>query len=229
MQRGFAWTGPVMIVVFLVGFLVAGFVPPRSPGESAQVTAATFAEHSNRIQIGLIIAGFAAALIAPWSVAISLQIKRISARHSGFAYAELILGALLIVEFIVPLGFWAAAAYRPLEDPTITQRLNDAASIMLVGVVATAIVEAVILGLAFISDRGAQPLFPRWIAYANFAAALLFIPGAFCPLARTGPIAWNGFYTWWVALAAFGTWIFVLTYGTLRVIGLEQREPLAAG
>src|ERR1700746_479870 len=129
MQRVFTWSGIVMMVGFLVGFEIAHFVPPPSPTRSAAYISSYFAHHATAVRAGLFIAGCAVALIATWSVAVSIQLKRISPKHSGYSDAELILGALLMVEFIVPIGIWEGLAFRPTVGPEITLRLNDVASL----------------------------------------------------------------------------------------------------
>jgi hypothetical protein len=226
-QRLFAYTGPLLMVVFLAGFLIAGFVPPLSPNESTQGVVSYFSRHTDAIRIGVFITGFAAALVVPWCVAISLQIRRISPQHVGYAYAELMLGTLLLVEFIVPLMIWEAAAFRPLLSPETTLRLNDLASLMFVGVVATAVLEAALLGVAILKDPRAQPLFRRWVGWFNLAIAVAFIPGGFCVFTKTGPLAWDGAISWWFALGAFGAWIGVVTYETVRAIDAQEREEQA--
>ena len=224
MQRIFAWTGPIMMIGFFVGFEIAHFVPPPSPTRGARYVTHFFVQHATGVRAGMFVAGFAAALIAPWSVAVSIQLKRISPKHSGYAYAELILGALLLVEFIIPIGIWEGIAFRPTVGPDITLRLNDVASLMFIGVVATAVIESIIIAIAMLEDTRAIPLFPRWIAWANIAAAFIFLPGGFCVFTKTGPFAWNGLFPWWIALTGGFLWFVVITYGVLKAIAQQERE-----
>jgi hypothetical protein len=227
-QRLFALSGLLLLAMVVVGFLLAGLMPPPAPNDSAPAVASYFARHVNRIRIGMLIVSFAGALVAPWSVAISLQLRRISPRHAGYAYAELILGALLLVEVIVPAMVWEVAAFRPETSPAITMRLNDLASLMLVGVVATAVVQATILGIAILTDPGPAPVFRRWVGHFNLVIAVLFIPGGLSVFAKTGVLAYNGLISWWFALAVFGAWIAILTLECLRAIDAEERESESA-
>jgi hypothetical protein len=228
LQRIFAWSGPALMVLFLIGFQIAHFVPPPSPSRGALSVARFFQEHASGIRIGMFIAGGAAALVATWSVAISLQIKRISPKHSGYAYAELVLGALLLVEFVIPVGLWEGIAFRPLAGPEITLRLNDVACLMLVGVVSTAVLEGILIGVAMLDDPRSEPIFPRWLGWFNIVAGISFIPGGLCVFVRGGIFAWDGVYSWWIGLTAFGAWFFVLTWGVLRAIAGEEREQAAS-
>jgi hypothetical protein len=227
MQRIFAWSGPVMMILFFIGFEIAHFVPPPSPKDGAASITSFFQHHATSVRIGMFIAGTAAALIATWSVAISLQLKRISPKHSGYAYAELILGALLIVEFVIPIGIWEGIAFRPTTGSEITLRLNDVASLMFIGVVATAVLEAIVVGIAILVDKRPVPVFPRWVGWSSIVLGLTFFPGGFCVFTKTGPIAWNGAVSWWLALTTFSLWFVALTWGVLKAIQSQEREETA--
>jgi hypothetical protein len=128
-----AYSGFAFVLLFLVGFWpIAGFVPPPSPGNSAEVTAAFFAEHTLRIRIGMWVTMVGCALVASWTVAVSAQLRRIDGAET-LAQLQLILGALLTIEFLIPVMIWQAAAYRPDGDPEITARYNDLAWLVFLG------------------------------------------------------------------------------------------------
>ena len=42
------------------------------------------------------------------------------------------------------------------------------------------------------------------------------MPGGLNCLAKTGMIAWNGLLAWWLGLAIFGGWIFVVSVFLLK-------------
>src|SRR5688572_4545273 len=90
-QRVFAWSGLVMLVVFLVGFWpIAGFVPPSHPQDSVQEVLAFYREDTDMIRVGLWLTMFAAALCGTFFVAVSIQLRRIEGTHSPIAYAQMI-------------------------------------------------------------------------------------------------------------------------------------------
>jgi hypothetical protein len=225
-QQWCAWSGPVLALVFLVGFWgIAGFVPPPAPWQGAGVVADFYAAHALAIRLGLWMTMLAAALVAPWTVAITMQLRRIEGRHPTLAYLQLVLGALLVLEFIIPLMVWQAAAFRPLDSPQITQRLNDLGWLMFVGVVSTGILQAIVIGVGVLCDQREQPVLPRWIGYFNFWIAAMFVPGGLCVFFKQGPFAWNGLLAWWLLLAAFCVWVLVMSAIVLRYgIPHQRRE-----
>lgn len=229
-QRLCAWGGPLMMVLFLIGFwFVAGLVPPPSPNLSAIELARFYVDHRSRIQAGLIICMIAAGLGFPWAVVISVQMRRIEDRWSPPALTQLIAGAVLPLLFVFPMFAMSAAAYRAgVRSPEITQALNDLGWLPFVGFIAPPIVQALAIGLAVFRDRRPVPVFPRWLGYFNLWCALLFAPGILDIVFTTGPFAWNGVFAFWIPLMVLGGWFFVMLVPLLRAIGQEEREEAAA-
>jgi hypothetical protein len=155
--------------------------------------------------------------------------KRIEGRHTPLTYTQLGLGVLLPIEFIVPIYFWQAAAYRPERSAESIQMLNDLGWLPFAGLVFTIVLQAVVLGVAVLSDKRNEPIFPRWFGYFSICSALLFCPAALNVFVKDGPLAWNGLIAWWLLLAAFFVWVLVVTGVLLRAASIQQRdEPTAA-
>jgi hypothetical protein len=216
-QRLFAWSGVAMLAIFLVGFWpVAGFVPPSRPQDSVADIAEFYRANTFRIRLGLWLTMLAAPLCATFFVGLSIQLHRIEGRHSPIAYAQMILGGLFVLEFIFPLMIWQAAAYRPELDPVMTYRLHDLGWLLFVGVVSTAVVQAILIALAILRDDHDDPILPRWIGYRCLWSAIAFMPPGLIVFFKSGMLAWNGVIAWWVLLASFAFWVLLLAYGLLR-------------
>ena len=105
------------------------------------------------------------------------------------------------------------------------QTLNDAAWLMFVGIVCTAVVQFLVIGLAILQDKRATPIFPRWSGYYCLWTALLVTPGSFVPFFKSGPLAWNGLLSWWIPVAVLALWFFVMTPVLLRAINIPGPSP----
>jgi hypothetical protein len=224
-QRLCAWCGPLLALVFFVGFwVIAGFIPPPDPAEPALAVATRFREHANSIRLGLLLCFYAGVLCVPWVAAISVQLKRIEGRYSPLTYAQLGLGICLPFEFIVPIYFWQTAAFRPERSPEIIQTLNDLGWLPFTGLVYTIVLQAIVIGIAVLMDKREKPVFPRWFGYFSIWAALLFCPAGLDVFFKNGPLAWNGFIAWWVLLVTFFVWLVVLTAVVLKAIRNQETE-----
>ena len=64
------------------------------------------------IRIGLALTIGCSGLLAPFLGVISVQMRRIEGDNSPLAFAQIALGALLIIEFVYPMMILQVAAYR---------------------------------------------------------------------------------------------------------------------
>lgn len=222
-QRACLWCGPLMALVFFIGFgLIARFIPPPSPALSAADVAALYRTHSIHIRIGMQLAMWAGILCVPWVIAIGLQMKRIEGRVAPLAYLQIGLGILLPLEFIVPLYFFQTAAYRPDRPAEVVQALNDLGWLPFTGLVYTVVAQAIVFGIAALADTHATPIFPRWAGYFSIWCGLLMAPASLDVFFTNGPLAWNGAIAWWVLLVAFFVWLIGLTVVTFQAISSHQ-------
>jgi hypothetical protein len=217
----------VVVVMFIALWPLADFIPPPDPNDGPQEIADRYLNNTDGIRAGMVMIIIFAALLLPWGGAIATQLKRIEGRYSPLVYAQIAGAALLALEFIYPCVVFATAAYRPEADPETIQRLNDLAWLAFLGVASTGIVQAVIFAILTLSDKRADPIYPRWYGYFNLWCATLFIPADLIFFFKDGPFAWNGILAWWVALTAFSAWLLVVTYMTARAIKRMPDDEVA--
>lgn len=225
-QRICAWGGPVLAVLWIGGFWVlAGFMPPPAPGRTAADIAEVYRHHTNAIRAGILVTVTAGALLGPFFALVSVHMRRIERERPVLTYTQLVLAALIIAEIVFPLSFVQVAAFRADRSPEVIQTLNDTAWLMFVGIVCTAVVQFLVIGLAILQDKRATPIFPRWSGYYCLWTALLVTPGSFVPFFKSGPLAWNGLLSWWIPVAVLALWFFVMTPVLLRAINIPDPSP----
>jgi hypothetical protein len=226
-QRWCAASGFACIIVFFLGFwVIAGFIPPPPPRTSGPDLARLFTEDRTRIRFGMGVSVFASALLASWTAAVTVQIRRMERGRTALAYTNLAVGALFVLEFIISLIIWESMTFRA-RDPQILLAMNDTAWLLFVAITSTPVLQAVVLGTAIFLDtkhNPANPVFPRWAAYLNYWVVLLFLPGTITVFFQDGPLAWNGLLVWYVPLTAFATWMVAISVLMLRSIGADEPE-----
>jgi len=229
-QRVLAWSGPAMVVLWVGAFVfVAGFFPPSAPGSTAEQIVALYADHTGLIKLGMVISMAASALLVPWAIAISGQLKRIDGARA-LADVQMVSCALLSLEFITPIGVWMAASFRyDGRAPDVTEAMHDLGWILFVTVIWSLEAQMVAIGAAILLDRSAQPVLPRALAYLTFWAALLIIPAGLVLYFKDGPFAWNGLVGLYIPLAAFVIWVFALTVGVHRALTAQIAEGSGPG
>ena len=208
LQIACAWCGPLMTLGFFVGLmLLAGFIPPPSPADSAAEIAQMYRDNTTGIRLGLFIAMLATGLLCPFYAVIAVQMKRIEGRSSPLTYTQIIAGACSTLEIVLPMMIWQAAAFRPERDDEFIRTLNDMAWLPFLGLTTTVVIQNAVIGIIILRDPRPQPILPRWFAYVNFWVGLMVVPAGFIVFFKTGPFAWDGLLAWWMPVAAFFGWI----------------------
>lgn len=223
-QRLCAWGSIAMITIMLAGLLIAGFLPLPMPSMTASEVATLISERTLRIQLGMVLLSLGAAFLGPFICEITVQLRRIEGPHSPLSWLQLGLGTLFVFEFILPCFVCLAATYRPQRSPEITQALFDLCWLMFVGVVSTAVIQCVAIAVAIMGDDRPQPIFPRWVGLFNVWTAIIFSLGGVIVFFKTGPLAWNGIFTFWIPLSIYGAWLGVMLWALLRAIDRQERQ-----
>jgi hypothetical protein len=151
--------------------------------------------------------------------------SRIEGRDTPLTYAQLALGCLLPLEFIVPVFTWQVAAYRPERPAAIVQMLNDMAWLPFIGAVYTAVFEAIAIAYAVLRERpGGYEVFPRWVGYLNLFFLVTFCPGTMLVFFQDGPLAWNGVLGFWCVVVGYFAWTIFMSVVMIQASRRLQAE-----
>lgn len=230
-EKASAWLGVTMLGGFLVMFwFIAGLIPPMSPAFTAEQTARIYSDNQLRIRIGLALMILLAYLFAPFFALLSRQVRRIEGYWGVMSLTQLLLSVTFPFGFSLCALFAVAAAYRPERNPDVTQALSDLFWFVFVGLVGPLITQVVILAFCVFIDRRRVPSFPRWFGYFNIWYAVLGVPGCAIYLFKTGPLAWNGMFAFWIPLTVFCIWMVVTAIMLTKAVDVEaaEREERAA-
>lgn len=166
----------------------------------------------------------AAAFTAPWVALFSVYINKIEGKRNVLSYTQLSTGTLGVAVMWIPAMIWTTAAFRPDRDPELIQLMNDFGWIFMLMTFSLALIQNVVIGIAILADRGAQPLFPRWAGYFNIWVAIIYTPAALITFFKTGPFAWDGIIAFWIPALVFFSWFIVMLPLLLKVIRRDFEE-----
>jgi hypothetical protein len=219
-DRAFAWSGVVFVLAFGVGLaLFANFIPPPAPSDTADEVAAMYRDHNGRIRTGVLVCYFGLPFFYAWAAVVARQTRRIPGASPALQTCQAAALAGAIMVFVFSCMFWWTAAYRPdTRSPETTQALHDLSWITFVAAFIPYVVWAASIGLAILSDTDVDPIYPRWVGYCAFFAAISLTTSAFLPFFKSGPFAWNGLFGFWVPLCDFFFWVVVMIVFTLRAV-----------
>jgi hypothetical protein len=218
-----AWCGPAFILFFMIGLLIAGFVPPPAASLTAQQIADVYRTNTDMVRLGVVIAFCAAVLYMPFIVVISVQLQRLEGRHPILAFIQMSIGVASMMILLLPPLLMIVAAYRPERAPEITQVINDLAWIMIIITLNTFMVQYIAIAVAIFRDRSRDPVFPRWAAYINLWICFMFLPGPVLAFVHDGPFAWDGLLCFWAPLTAFTVWFLGMFVALRQAIQQQVR------
>jgi hypothetical protein len=207
-QRWSAYSGfLVMFVVSVCFFVLAKVQPPLDPQASPEWVRDFLIQNRSGVLWSIVIISFVIPLEYLFVVTTSWQMRRIEGGWGPLSMIQLLTGVVAPIGFMYPLFVLATAAYRPEErSPEILQVLIDLFFFEYVGFALVFVLQVAVIGLAVLVDRRTSPVFPRWFAYLNFLLAVVLAPGAFIFVFKTGPLAWNGLFAFWLPALAYLVW-----------------------
>lgn len=221
-QIACAWSGLLLIVVVVVGFLLlAGFLPPVHANDSAEEIARHYRQHADRVRAGLVI-GFVG--WTPWAAlttVIAVQLSRMQPRRPVLAVLQAITGAAGYVFLLLSMIMLLAASFRPGRSPEITQAMHDLGWFTLFITVPAFSAQALVIGVATLRSDPPVQVYPRWFGYLNIWVAVLFVPALMLPFFKTGPLSWQGILVYWLAFVVFFVWILVM-FVVIRRAALDE-------
>lgn len=217
------WTGPAVGVVLLIAMIAfPAFWPPMSPTLSADEVAAFYAEHTAWMRFSQVTFNLCGIMLLPFFMVIVVQMKRMRQSHV-FAYCYLTAVVSGATIFALSNILFLVAAFRPERSPELIMLLNDLAWIVFIAPIGMVVSQFVALALAVYfdtgpNDAGREPVFPRWVGHYSLATAIAMVPAAGAAVFHTGPLAWDGFLSFWVRNGAYAAFVVVMFFVLRRAV-----------
>ncbi|MET0545593.1 MAG: hypothetical protein ABWZ40_04710, partial [Caulobacterales bacterium] len=228
-----AWSGFAAIILFIIGgVLLGGMLPPLfraydAPSEFVRKVS----EHLFEIRVGSIFLMCSFALFGPFGAGIAALTRR-AETMPVFSFIQLVFTACGTMIALLVAFAWALMAFRPDEyHPAMVQFLGDFAYFLAVFSVPCFGGWCVVIAVPILlAAKGKEP-FPRWVAYLNLWAAVLFVPGQMVLFFKHGPFSWHGILALWLPFVAFFLWILIMSFAMLQAVKLAAQsapQPLPA-
>ena len=203
-----AWSGPAVVVLTLIGFLIAGVLPlPLGPDDTTEKVV-NFYGHDTRVAAGLVIATLGLCLVFPLIALIGVHMLRMEGRTPILTFLQLITGAATGVLLVMPMILMTIIPFRPDRSPELTVTLNDISWLLFLTPIGPFIIQNLAIGTAILSDR--TGILPRWVGYLNLWVALSFVPDVLAFFFHSGPFAWRGIFIFWLAFVAYAVFLIAM-------------------
>jgi hypothetical protein len=145
-------------------------------------------------------------------------------RFSPLTYANLGFSSIMMVVAIFPLFFIQVIVFRGDYSPDDVRLLSDLAWLPFVGLTGPSLVQWTCIGAVVLLGDRTRQVFPRWIGYVNIWLVLLTLPSFALYFFKTGPLAWDGMFVFWIPLTALAIWTVSMTLTMVRAIKRQAAE-----
>jgi hypothetical protein len=223
-KKIFAWCGPISLICFFAGMIIAGFFPPISPSTTKAEIVALYQENRTGLLVGMNIVMMGGMFVFPFIALMTQQMLRIKGACSTMAYGQLAAGTFGVVGFSFPGIFFLIAAYRADQSPDILYFINDFGWIFTVLPWPFQFMVNIFIGLAILSDKGTPAVFPRWFGYFSLWMAVLLVPASALVFFESGPFSWSGIFPYYIPGAVFGLYFNILAVLLVKAIDQEYLE-----
>ena len=217
------WIVPVFFNLFGLVFVpLSWMMPPRSPSAPQSEIVGFMQSHNLLIACVILTLTFG---LAPVTNACYLtQMKRMSV-SPVFRYC-LIMGATTggIVGQLFPMFCFGLGAFRPGYDPKILAMLYDFGYLAFIGSLGCFCIMWMAFGLAILLDE--NNILPKWLGYYTVWQYVTELIAAPVWIAKSGPFAWNGVMTFWLAMAMYVSWQIIVYVCIFRAIKNQPDDEL---
>jgi hypothetical protein len=226
-----AWTGPVFLAAFfLLWGLLAGNIPPFSPNATPDEVKAHYLEGRLPILIGMSVCLTMSAFYMAWSVAVARVMERIEGPGGVWSKLEMMGGTITCAPLMVACAMWLTAAHEVhYLDAGVLHMLYWMGWLLIDLAYFVTSLQIAAVSIVFMRDKREKKLVPDaviwwgWITFASF-----FVVSAI-PFVTTGPLAFNGVISFWIAFFTWFFWIPSLSYFIIKAIDRINAEDAAAG
>lgn len=208
--------------------LVAHLMFPVPAAAASPVDIAEFfSTHRERIRTGALLMVIGVGFFAPFGALLVARTRKMETGLPLFTYLQLVsFAATLSVTFLVPMTF-ALAAFRPDQDPNITQFLNDTAWFLLLYIWPMFTVWILSVAVPTLIATPGTSAFPRWTGYLGLVCGPLFATSVLIGHLKTGPFAYDGVLGVYIPALALGVWGMAMEFAMVRSILAEARTDTA--
>ncbi|HEY4007200.1 MAG TPA: hypothetical protein VGM60_18725 [Pseudonocardia sp.] len=224
------WGGPVFMAsfVFLWGVL-AGNIPPFKPSATPLEVKAHYLDHQLAIMIGMSVCLTITATYMVWGVAISQVMQRIEGDAGMLSKLEVMGATITCAPIMTACAIWLTAAHEAATlSPEVLHMMYWLGWLLIDLAYLVTSFEIAACSIVFLRDKREKPLVAHWVSWWGWVTFASFFVVNAIPFVTTGPLAFNGIISFWIAFFTWFIWCPSLSYYVIKAVGRLKAEDEAA-
>jgi hypothetical protein len=229
--KALAWAGPVFLAaVFGLWGILARNMPPFPPSATPDEVKAHFAEFRLPLLIALSICVTMTAFYMSWSVAVARVMERIEGPGGVLSKLEMMGGTITCAPVMVTLAIWLTAAHEAQYLPAgVVHMLYWMGWLLFDLAYFVTSLQIAAISITFMRDKREKKLVPDAVSWWGWVTFASFFAVSAIPFVTTGPLAFNGVISFWIAFFTWFFWIPSLSYFIIKAVDRIKAEDEAAG
>jgi hypothetical protein len=231
MWKILAWTGPVFLAaVFCLWGLLARNMPPFPASATPDEVKAHFHDYRLPLLIALSVCLTMTAFYMSWSVAVARVMERIEGSGGLLSKLEMMGGTITCAPVMTTLAIWLTAAHEVnYLTPSIMHMLYWMGWLLFDLAYFVTSLQIAACCIVFMRDKREKKLVPDAVSWWGWVTFASFFAVSAIPFVTTGPPAFHGVISFWIAFFTWFFWIPGLSYFIIKAIPRLQAEDDAAG
>lgn len=226
-----AWCGPLFMATFVVFWgILAKNIPPFPPSATAEMVKAHYVENSLAIMIGMSVCLTVTSFYMAWGAAISQVMTRVEGPNGLLSKLEVMGATITCAPIMTACGMWLTAAHEATAlSPEILHMMYWGGWLLIDLAYFVTSFQIAAISLVFIRDKRSTPLMPSYVCWWGWVTFASFFVVSAIPFVTTGPLAFNGIISFWIAFFTWFIWCPLVSYYILKAIPRLKAEDEAAG
>src|ERR1700756_2191623 len=226
-----AWTGPVFLAaVFGLWGLLARDIAPFPASATPDEVKAHFQEFRLPLLIALSICVTMTAFYMSFSVAVARVMERIEGPGGLLSKLEMMGGTITCAPVMVTLAIWLTAAHEVDNlAPGVVHMLYWMGWLLFDLAYFVTSLQIAAISIVFMRDKREKKLVPDAVSWWGWVTFASFFAVSAIPFVTTGPLAFNGVISFWIAFFTWFFWIPSLSFFIIKAIPRLKAEDEAAG
>jgi hypothetical protein len=225
------WAGPAFLVLFVAlwGFLGRN-MPPFSPNATPDEVKAHFSDLRLPLLIGMSVSLTITAFYMAWSVAIARVMERVEGPGGVLSKLEMMGGTITCAPIMTACMAWLTAAHEVhYLDAGVVHMLYWMGWLLFDLAYFVTSLQIAACSIVFMRDKRKKKLVPDAVSWWGWVTFASFFVVSAIPFVTTGPLAFNGVISFWVAFFTWFFWIPSLSYFVVKAVDRIKAEDEAAG
>jgi hypothetical protein len=224
-----AWSGPIFLAAFFCLWgLLGENIPPFSPNATPIEVKQHYLDHRLAILIGMSVCLSLTAMYMVWGVVTSRVMRRVAGPNEMLSRLEMMGATITCAPIMTACAMWLTAAHEVnYLSPGVLHMLYWMGWLLIDLAYMVTSFEIAACSICFMRDKREKKLVPDYVSWWGWVTVASFFVVNAIPFVTTGPLAFDGVISFWIAFFTWFFWIPGMSYYIIKAIPRLEAEEKA--